>query len=563
MKIRTSPALPPQGAAPLALLLLAVLVPTAAILWLMNEAVESQTVSARQSVIEAYRGQLRYISRQINTYWQSRAAELDRLAAGAPAASFRQGVAEGRADSLVLLDPDGGIVYPSSTHAVQAPPGAEGSLATARALLLDLSAMKPDHRERSRTVDRLVRLLNDYDSILLPSSQRLFLMSELVAIEPSVKFPTHLAEGLAADYVDAETPRTDLAGLRQSRLRGVWQIVSTSGRVVGLYTEETVHTIQHRLVDEHQSDMVRFAVFPPGEDAYEEAIAVGAALPGWQASFTLLDVEALDHTARARTASYLWVGALGIGLFAIVALGVGHRVRRHIRLSQMKTDLVAAVSHELRTPLASMRLLVDSLLQDERLDPVKTREYLDLIAVENGRLSRLIDNFLTFSRLERNRYRFSFAHTPPAEIAHAAVEAMRERLHPGCEVEIDVAPGLPLVKADADALVTALLNLLDNAHKYTPADKRIALRVFADGRRVVFAVQDNGIGIPAGEQRRIFRRFYRVDRRLSRDTAGVGLGLSIVSDIVRAHGGSVHVTSQAGAGSTFAVHVPALAGAAA
>src|ERR1019366_6859476 len=108
---------------------------------------------------------------------------------------------------------------------------------------------------------------------------------------------------------------------------------------------------------------------------------------------------------------------------------------------------------------------------------------------------------------------------------------------------------LPPVRADENALVTVLLNLVDNAWKYTPGEKRIAVRAYRENARVVFAVEDNGIGIAAREQKRIFRRFYRVDRRLARDAGGCGLGLSIVEFIVRAHGGAVRVQSQPGHGS--------------
>ena len=126
-----------------------------------------------------------------------------------------------------------------------------------------------------------------------------------------------------------------------------------------------------------------------------------------------------------------------------------------------------------------------------------------------------------------------------------------------CRLDLDIGPDLPMVMADADALGTALVNLLENALKYTTGDKRIGVRASADGGGFVrFDVTDNGIGIPAVEQRRIFRRFYRVDQRLSRETAGVGLGLSIVELIMRAHGGSVAVQSAPGKGSTFTLRVP-------
>jgi len=167
----------------------------------------------------------------------------------------------------------------------------------------------------------------------------------------------------------------------------------------------------------------------------------------------------------------------------------------------------------------------------------------------------VIDNFLTFSRLERNRRKFEFAATNPDSVVHAALDAARERLH-DCHLDVVLSPGLPPVRADEDALVTVLLNLLDNAWKYTPGEKRIAVRAYAENRRVVFAVEDNGIGIAAREQKKIFRRFYQVDRRLARESGGCGLGLSIVEFIVRAHGGSVAVRSRPGQGSTFTVAIP-------
>ena len=139
----------------------------------------------------------------------------------------------------------------------------------------------------------------------------------------------------------------------------------------------------------------------------------------------------------------------------------------------------------------------------------------------------------------------------------SALAAMGERLQaPGCELEVQLSPGLPAIYADRDALTTVLLNLLDNACKYTPAEKRIRLRAYRENGRLAFAVEDNGIGIAPRERKRIFRRFYQVDRRLARETGGCGLGLSIVEFIVRAHGGEVVVESRPGAGSIFRVWLP-------
>jgi signal transduction histidine kinase len=361
---------------------------------------------------------------------------------------------------------------------------------------------------------------------------------------------------LVAMFLENNMLHTGRGGLLPTHTTELWQLPSNDSTAIGLLEYETVHDLVHTMVDEHQSEMVQFVVFRPDEMAFEEALAVGPAMPGWQASFTLLDQEALEQTARAGAVSYLWMGLVGAVVIALIAVSSGHVLNRQLRLTRLKTDLVAAVSHELRTPLASIRLLVDGLLREERPDPTRTREYLELISVENARLTRVIENFLTFSRLERNRLPLSFTAVAPQTVVDAAVAAVRERM-PIELLTVDMAPDLPLVRADADALVTALLNLLDNAYKYTPADKRILMRVTREGPNVLFMVEDNGIGIPGAEQKRIFRRFYRLDRRLARDTSGVGLGLSIVHDIVRAHGGEVRVASRSGEGSTFTMLLPA------
>ena len=206
-----------------------------------------------------------------------------------------------------------------------------------------------------------------------------------------------------------------------------------------------------------------------------------------------------------------------------------------------------------------MRLLVDTLLDSDKLDPKRAREYLQLIAKENVRLSRLIDNFLTFSRMDRNKEKFNRAHVDASQIAASAAEAVTDRFNAaGCKFDVTVDSNLPQVDADPDALITVLLNLLDNAFNYTNQDKHIVLRAFADDGHVCFGVQDNGIGLSRRAAQKVFERFYRVDDELSRSAEGSGLGLSIVRFIVNAHAGTVTVRSAPGEGSTFTVRLPAL-----
>ena len=222
----------------------------------------------------------------------------------------------------------------------------------------------------------------------------------------------------------------------------------------------------------------------------------------------------------------------------------------------MKNDFVATVTHELKTPLASTRMLVDTLLEGRCKSDQQQREYLELIARENKRLSRLIDNFLTFSRMERNKRSLDFEEVAPGALANTAVETVHENYERcGCKLSIEVAEHLPDITADRDSMVQVLLNLLDNACKYSEDDKLIKLSVFERDHAVCFEVADHGIGMSPRERSKIFDRFYQVDQSMTRKVGGAGLGLSIVKFIVDAHGGTIDIESELGKGSVFTVKI--------
>lgn len=435
-----------------------------------------------------------------------------------------------------------------------------GRLIAADEQLLAVQLMKSNDPRRMAFAARLAGLLSDYDKVRMPAAQRLFLMGELLTQSTGSdvpKLPTYTAERLAAQLLDTGTPQSGNHKLHSTDVSGLWSLTSRSGRVIALYRTQTVLAAMQRLLGEPEASGVKFEITPPGEGTAENSIPAGSVLAGWQISFTGLDSKAFDQVAQRRMASYLWIGYLAVAAIAVTGIILGGSFRRQLRLARLKTDLVSTVSHELRTPICSMRVLVDALLTDPQLDPQKTRDYLELVSHENLRLSRLIENFLTFSRIERHRPNFDFVEVRPADIVQSAISAAQERIgSSSCHVELDISPDLPQIRADESALVTALINLLDNACKYTPSDKRISVRAHHENGNVIFEVIDNGIGIAPEEQKRIFRRFYQVDQRLAREVGGCGLGLSIVEHIVRAHGGSVRVRSQPGRGSTFSLFLP-------
>jgi two-component system phosphate regulon sensor histidine kinase PhoR len=169
----------------------------------------------------------------------------------------------------------------------------------------------------------------------------------------------------------------------------------------------------------------------------------------------------------------------------------------------------------------------------------------------------LINNILDVERIEGSRKRYSFAQVSPCRVVRSTVEAYRFQLvEDGFELRLDVDDGLPTMMLDEEAIAQALINLVDNAAKYSDTVKHIGVRLFRQDDRVGLAVSDRGIGIPAGEQQHIFEPFYRVEQGLVHDVKGSGLGLAVVRHVAQAHGGDVQVESTPGRGSTFTLWLP-------
>ena len=286
---------------------------------------------------------------------------------------------------------------------------------------------------------------------------------------------------------------------------------------------------------------------------------IGKYFADWQVELYFGGDDVFESTARRQITLYIWAGVLVIVLILAAGGFAGQAVGKQIRLNRLKNDFIATVSHELKTPLSSMRVLADTLLEGNYADVNQATEYLHLISKENKRLSGLIDNFLTFSRMERNKQAFEMVKTSPVEIAQAAAEAVKTEFSQGqCEFEVQITENLPDVLADQNAMVTVLVNLLDNAYKYSENGRKVELRVFAENGSVCFCVSDNGIGMSRRAAKKIFKRFYQADRSLTRRTEGCGLGLSIAKFIVDAHKGSISVDSKPGQGSTFIIKLPAI-----
>ena len=236
-------------------------------------------------------------------------------------------------------------------------------------------------------------------------------------------------------------------------------------------------------------------------------------------------------------------------------------VQKEARVARLQTDFVNKVSHDLRTPLTSIRMFVETLQLGRLNDPERQAEALEIISEETARLSALINRLLDWARMESGKRSYDFVRQPLGPIVDAALQAFEpQRVSVPTEVRRQVEPGLPAVVCDRQALTEALLNLLNNAFKYTGPEKRITVSAVRTGPTVQVSVADNGPGIPAPDQKRIFDKFYRARDPLDRTIEGSGLGLAMVKHIVTAHGGKVGVSSEVGHGATFTIVLPVAEG---
>jgi two-component system, OmpR family, phosphate regulon sensor histidine kinase PhoR len=233
-------------------------------------------------------------------------------------------------------------------------------------------------------------------------------------------------------------------------------------------------------------------------------------------------------------------------------------VQRLQELDQAKSDFVATVSHELRTPLTSICGYVEMLRDGEAGELQSGQERMLGIVQRNAdRLLTLIEDLLTLSRIESGSFRVERAPVAMDGVVESTIAEFRPQASArGVELEADVAPDLPVVLGDSSQLERVLFNLLSNAIKFTLDGGRVVVRLRRSGQSVELEVQDEGIGIPEGEQDQLFSRFFRSSTSQERAIRGTGLGLVIVKSIVDHHGGEIAVKSRPGEGTTFTIRLP-------
>lgn len=284
---------------------------------------------------------------------------------------------------------------------------------------------------------------------------------------------------------------------------------------------------------------------------------LGAAFPGLRVQLKPVGDSGPAHWGKLESSLYVFILVLVLSVTFFGAYFVWRDVRRELQLAALRSQFVSSVSHELRTPLAAIRMFAETLRMGRTAGPETQAEYLDTIVNESERLTRLLDNVLDFSKIERGERSYKRV---PVLLAGVIQEAARALQYPlsnqGFNLQVEIDDRIPPIPGDPDAIEQAVLNLLTNAMKYSPDKREIDLRLLQANGDAVIQVADHGIGIPASEHARIFEKFYRIPTSENQQVPGTGLGLTLVDHIARAHGGRVEVESSPGKGSTFSIILP-------
>jgi signal transduction histidine kinase len=289
----------------------------------------------------------------------------------------------------------------------------------------------------------------------------------------------------------------------------------------------------------------------------QEVELLGPGFPGLGVVFPPGQRTAFHEERDGQQRFYLGALALVVGTTLFSAYLLWRDVNREVQLAEMRSHFVSAVSHELKTPLATIRMFADTLRMGRPSREEAKAEYLDTIVNESERLSRLLNNVLDFSRIERGTKTYNREPHSLSEILRSTVRAMEYPAEQhGFQIHVHMEEGVPPVPVDRDAIEQAILNLLANAMKYSGDSRDIDLRLKRAHGQAVVEVADRGVGIEEEERERIFQQFHRIQSTENQQISGTGLGLTLVRHIVEGHRGYVTVDSAVGEGSTFAIHLP-------
>ena len=278
--------------------------------------------------------------------------------------------------------------------------------------------------------------------------------------------------------------------------------------------------------------------------------------PDYNLGISLVGQSIQDLVQERAMNNLLLIGILLLVLAAAVWF-VYRSVKKELEFAQAKADFVSNVSHELRTPLALISMFAETLEMNRVKTEEKKKEYYSIISHESNRLGRIVNSILNFSKMEAGKRKFVFAEEDLNEVIIQVYQNYSYHLYnKGFEFEYEPGINIPKITIDREAVSEAIVNLIDNAVKYSNETKFIKMIIGSENDFVFIEIQDKGIGISEEDQKKVFDKFYRVSSGLVHTTKGTGLGLSLVKQIMDAHKGKIVLKSKDGEGSSFKLLFP-------
>lgn len=410
-------------------------------------------------------------------------------------------------------------------------------------LLRDLVGRLSDSVSHARLRDDAQGLMDDVSSRLARTEQALALKADFPGLGLSA--PNATRAHRENNWIPYGTPIW---------LVGVTPVGdSENGLVVAVHSEPVLASLE--------AGTYGSGVFV-GEASLTTATApdlepLGSDFPGLFVRFYLTSGGPHNRAGSGRWWFYSAGLFLVVGVTLFGAYLLWRDVQREVQLAETRSRFVSAVSHELKTPLTAIRMFAETLHEGDTVDSSTHGEYLETIVNESERLTRLLNNVLDFSKIERGQKAYRREPHSLEEIVRFSADAMQYPLEQKrFALRLDIEEDMPPAQVDRDAIEQAILNLLTNAMKYSGKSRDIELRLRSEEGDAVIEVSDRGVGIEPAELTRIFERFYRVSSPENDRISGTGLGLTLVQHIAEAHGGRVQVKSVPGEGSTFSLLLP-------
>lgn len=278
--------------------------------------------------------------------------------------------------------------------------------------------------------------------------------------------------------------------------------------------------------------------------------------PDYQLGISLVGQTIEDLVQQRALTNILLIGLLTVVLILGVWI-VYRNIKKEVELAQIKSEFVSNVSHELRTPLSLISMFSETLEMDRVKTEEKKKEYYSIISNEANRLSKIVNSILNFSKMEAGKRQFNFVDSYLNDVVENVYRSYKFHLEQkGFKIDLFKDETIPIIRIDEETISEALVNLIDNAVKYSDDKKEITIRTGKENNFAFVEVEDRGIGIPEKDQKKIFEKFFRVNSGNVHNVKGSGIGLSIVKYIVDAHKGEIKLTSKVGEGSKFRLLFP-------